>query len=462
VVRGLVGEFDRLPPPPPGAVACPNDDGSQIVALLAYRGDRAVTITVGLTGCVAVTNGSLQRTAAGMGSPPAFGPQLVAQLKRLVPAGSRSVPVTAQALAHGHWSVLARSPLGTRDEPTVVWDGHELLELGGSAGQTYGGGAPQDSGAAYDPGRHRWRQVASAPAGLRLVGAASVWTGREVFVYGGPPPPGQTSRGLAALYDPVADRWAVGAKPPFGQLRQPTAVWTGEKAILAGLVGSAVDSQLEVASFNPASDTWTRLIPPISPEHAPLGLAMVATNDGVLLWSLWQRTQPTGRCFAGTCYGVDVFRLGRSGSWQNVTGSWPQAHTVDGPIVAGSKILLAPGQIWCGACSHPAPVNEHGYVVDPKTLRLTPIPHGPLDDLGPQILWTGAAQISLNAGGSLTGPHVKVLPGDIAIWNPQTRGWARGPRAPRRPIYDAPAVWSGRQLFALAQDGHLLAYGPTR
>jgi len=84
VVRELVGEFDRLPPTPPGAVACPNDDGSQIVALLAYPGDRTVTITVGLTGCVAVTNGSVQRTAAGIGSPPAFGPQLVAQLERLV------------------------------------------------------------------------------------------------------------------------------------------------------------------------------------------------------------------------------------------------------------------------------------------------------------------------------------------------------------------------------------------
>jgi hypothetical protein len=147
--------------------------------------------------------------------------------------------------------------------------------------------------------------------------------------------------------------------------------------------------------------------------------------------------------------------------WQNVTGSWPQAHTVEGAIFTGSNILLAPGQIWCGACSHPAPFNEHGYIVDPRTLRLTAIPHGPLDDLGPQIVWTGAAEISLNAGGEITGPRVKILPGDIAIWNPQTRRWSRGLRAPRRLIYDAPAVWSGRQLFALAQDGHLLAYGPA-
>jgi hypothetical protein len=156
--------------------------------------------------------------------------------------------------------------------------------------------------------------------------------------------------------------------------------------------------------------------------------------------------------------GVDVFRLGASGAWANVTGSWPQAHTVDTPIFTGTKILLAPGQIWCGACSHPAPFNEHGYLVDPKTLRRTPIPHGPLDDLGPQILWTGAAEISFNLGGEISGPDVKVLPGDIAIWNPTTRRWSRGPRAPRQ-LDGTPAVPNGNRLYVLAHDGSLLAYG---
>ena len=92
------------------------------------------------------------------------------------------------------------------------------------------------------------------------------------------------------------------------------------------------------------------------------------------------------------------------------------------------------------------------------TLQLAPIPHGPLDDLGPQITWTGAAQISLNSGGEISGPRVLVLPGDIAIWNPSTRKWARGPRAPKKPG-DAPAVWTGDKLLVLAQDGRLLAYG---
>jgi hypothetical protein len=64
VVRRLVSELDRLPALT-GSVACPFDDGSEIVALLVYPHGRHATISVGLTGCAVVTNGRVHRTAAG-------------------------------------------------------------------------------------------------------------------------------------------------------------------------------------------------------------------------------------------------------------------------------------------------------------------------------------------------------------------------------------------------------------
>ena len=73
LVGELVQEFDRLPSAQ-GAYACPSDDGSEIVALLAYPDGHGVTVSVGLTGCETVTNGSVFRIAAGIGSPPAFRP----------------------------------------------------------------------------------------------------------------------------------------------------------------------------------------------------------------------------------------------------------------------------------------------------------------------------------------------------------------------------------------------------
>lgn len=79
----LVDQFNRLPPFAPGAIACPFDDGSQILALLGYQHGHRVRIAFALTGCEGVSNGDLTRRAAGAGRPPAFGPQLRAALERL-------------------------------------------------------------------------------------------------------------------------------------------------------------------------------------------------------------------------------------------------------------------------------------------------------------------------------------------------------------------------------------------
>jgi hypothetical protein len=461
LVSELLGELDRLPAPPSGGVACPDDDGSQIALILAYPDGQQVTITVGLTGCNMVTNGTAQRTALGVGSSSASRPQLIVQLERLVSGRPRSDPGSASVLARGRWSVRARSPLGTRYGPVFVWDGRELLELGGTAGGRLGG-APRDSGGAYDPADHRWRRVASAPSAVQPAGAASVWTGSEVFIFGRPTLPNETPTNVAGLYDPARNHWTVTSRAPVGPfIDQPSAVWTGEDVILAGFTNASHQHvQLQLASYDPATDTWSVLHPPISVAHPSLADAIVATDDGVLLWSLWGRTEKTGpNTYAGYS-GVDVFRLSPSGAWGNVTRTWPQHHTVDTPIFTGTKVLVAPGQVWCGACSPPIPVGdyEHSYVVNPRTLHISPIPHGPLDNLGPQIIWTGGAEIAFNAGGEITGPGNSVFPGDIAIWNPSTRIWARGPRAPKQ-IDDAPAVWNGSQLYVLAHDGSLLAYG---
>lgn len=82
-VTGLVRNLDRLPAFGPGAVACPNDDGSEILAILVYPSGRGQRISVGLGGCSAVTNGIVVRTAEGFGVPRAYGPQLLAELVRL-------------------------------------------------------------------------------------------------------------------------------------------------------------------------------------------------------------------------------------------------------------------------------------------------------------------------------------------------------------------------------------------
>lgn len=92
LVAQLVTRFNRLPSGPRGAVSCPADDGSEIVALVSYPGGHEVRISVGLTGCLQVTNGSVRRTASGYGPHPARGPRLLAELNRLVGGGHAAQP----------------------------------------------------------------------------------------------------------------------------------------------------------------------------------------------------------------------------------------------------------------------------------------------------------------------------------------------------------------------------------
>jgi hypothetical protein len=344
--------------------------------------------------------------------------------------------------------VLAASPLGSRQGPVVAWTGQELLEIGG-----WGGKAGPGEGAAFDPADGRWRPIAPAPVPAGAL-AASAWTGSRLFVFGGQLPYKTTLEPAAGLYDPASDTWAITATAPFGKgLRQPAAVWTGRQVVVAGVEGSRV----EAASYDPATGKWRRQDPPLPAAHPALGIALVAAAGRVIIWSLWGRMQQTGpNSFTGYS-GVDVFALA-GGRWRDVTGGWPQHQTVPPPLFTGSQILVPPGQIWCGACSHPFG-GLPGLLADPGTLRITRLPHGPLDDTGPVMVWTGAAALAINPGAEIGGP-VNVRPGDMAAWDPASGAWRRLPSAPGPLQDDATPAWTGRELLAITPDGTLLSFTP--
>jgi len=330
----------------------------------------------------------------------------------------------------------------------LAWTGQELLELGGWGGN----GGPAD-GAAFDPADGRWRPVAPAPAPVGAL-AASVWAGRWLFVYGGQLRDGRTPGPAADLYDPASGRWSVTAPAPFGHgLSQSAAVWTGRLVVVAGVEGS----RLEAASYDPAIGRWRRQDPPLPAAHPALGIAMVAAAGRVIVWSLWGRMQQTGpNSFTGYS-GVDVRALAGS-RWQDVTGGWPQHQTVPPPLFTGRQILVPPGQIWCGACSHPFG-GLPGLLADPATLQITRLPRGPLDDTSPVMVWTGAAALAINPGAEIGGP-VTVRPGDMAAWVPASGAWRRLPGASRPLQQDAAPIWTGRELLALATDSTLLSFAP--
>ena len=137
-----------------------------------------------------------------------------------------------------------------------------------------------------------------------------MWTGRQVFIFGGPTLPSETASDVAGLYDPATNHWTVTNQAPVGPFNSPAAVWTGRRVIVAGMTRG--NPTLQVAGYDPATDTWSRLQPPISPRHPPLDVSIVATNQGVILWSLWGRAAKTGADTYALYSGVDVYRLGPS------------------------------------------------------------------------------------------------------------------------------------------------------
>ena len=78
-VSRLVAEFDQVPPPSTRPVACPADDGSEIVAHLAYRSGHSVRIDVHLSGCGGFSNGDVGGAGSGERAS-----ALVSELERLL------------------------------------------------------------------------------------------------------------------------------------------------------------------------------------------------------------------------------------------------------------------------------------------------------------------------------------------------------------------------------------------
>lgn len=362
-------------------------------------------------------------------------------------------PTAAAALAHDRWRILSRSPVGAPAGASVVWTGRQLIVLGG-------GGDPtphhdRRAAAAYDPASGRWDRIAPVPSRVWADAAQTVWTGSRLFVIGG----GGRSAAAplsAGLYDPSSNRWTLTAPAPvwLSNADLAAAVWWRGRVMIAALTGSPRHRAARVLAYALRTNRWTLLPVRVRPGHLPDALTMIASRRGVLLWSLWSRDHSLGAGGFAIRSGVDVFRLA-AGRWRAVRVPWPQHRTIN-PIVAGGRVLLGATSIWCGASCSPPGVYRNGWSADPRTLALTRLPVGPLDAVGPQILWSGAAQIAFDIGGEYGS---RIVTGDIAFLDLASRRWYRGPRAPRTPG-PLPAVWDGSHLLVLDRRGTLLSYGP--
>jgi len=181
---------------------------------------------------------------------------------------------TPERLVRGHWQALPSLPpglLGRRNGAAVVWTGKELIVWGGvsvrgTVFQTHA------DGAAYDPRTGRWALLPPAPESQWLQGdhGLAVWTGREMLVWGGvtiPDPVGNPNVGRPAdgvAYDPGRRTWR---RLP-ARTAQPTpgcgdcwAVWTGRELVVGQVEEADAGGGTVAVAYDPAANRW-RPLPP--------------------------------------------------------------------------------------------------------------------------------------------------------------------------------------------------------
>jgi hypothetical protein len=177
------------------------------------------------------------------------------------------------------WESLPPSPLEGRSGAASAWTGRELLIWGGWDGgfrdPPYFG-----DGAAFDPVDGTWRSLAPAPIEART--AFSVWTGKELIVWG------STERAVrrrdGAAYNPSNNTWRTIADGPI-DITDGSAVWTGDEMIVFGAAldgNNHADTPTAIgAAYDPASDTW-RALPPS--DLSPQAMTGAWLNGELIAW----------------------------------------------------------------------------------------------------------------------------------------------------------------------------------
>lgn len=160
----------------------------------------------------------------------------------------------------------------------VVWTGDRVLIWGGN---NYNEGHTVNTGGSYDPVLDAWKAISLEGAPSPRDGHAVVWTGQEMFVWGGTGLDGTLGDG--GLYDPSTDTWrpvsTIGQPAP---LRLPFGAWTGEHVLIYSTFSLYLTEEVGVLHrYDPAQDLWLPEIV-LCDQRAMASLAW--TGSDILAW----------------------------------------------------------------------------------------------------------------------------------------------------------------------------------
>jgi N-acetylneuraminic acid mutarotase len=300
------------------------------------------------------------------------------------------------------WQSLPAAPI-TPDwnARTSVWTGKQMLVFGrdqqtalDSRGKPYATGAVNVA-ASYDPATRTWRKLSPPPKTSGFLSLSSVWTGKEMLVWG---------QGTHLAYNPSTDSWR---QLPVSRLLRVhdgfgAVVWTG-KEMLGWGGGCCGDSFSDGVAYNPRTNSWHALPKaPLPGSQHPLGV-----------WS--------GK-------GYFVVAGPRATMYDPVRNTWrqvaaPPAYSVNATAIwAGDRVVIA------GATR-----EVLSYL--PAKNRWQDLPSLPIGRVGKVVAFDGARVLVW--GGARGG--ASLIPGD--------KKWTAFAHGPLPSQLESTDVWTGTTLL---------------
>jgi N-acetylneuraminic acid mutarotase len=337
------------------------------------------------------------------------------------------------------WSRLPDAPIAARNEYAAVWTGKEMIVWGG---YSWNGQFPINTnwykdGAAYDPETRTWKKIAASPLASRG-GSVTVWTGKEMLVFGGVgpgpagSPPGGVSYSDGAAYNPSTNTWRKLAPIPQslgGHLTASAsyAVWTG-KVMLAWGFSGPVSGSLAAATYNPATNRWETGA--IAPTAAPVFGNAFWTGKKMLVW---------GSLGLGHLEGFSYDPTTRR--WASLPASPFGPTSRAGMLAAWTGKYMVVGGGFQGAQSNP--LQKDAAMYNPVTNKWTQLPDAPVgfegnDGNADPDISTGRSVITIEDGV----PGGRPLTLDLA-----TLEWSLGPKAPVPGREMTHALWTGQEAL---------------
>jgi len=244
------------------------------------------------------------------------------------------------------WTTISNlnAPTG-RGDHGVVWTGSEMI--------VWGGYPYTNTGARYNPSTDSWTTMTMVNAPEAQANPGMVWTGTEMIVFGG----GNGSIYVIAgrRYNPANDTWTATAtlNAPEGRrvwgISPSTAVWTGSEMFVWGGARSTDFQFLSTgARYNPSTDTWSST----STINAPAARdfhGVVWTGSQVLVWG---GAPNNGTNLGGTPINTGGQYLPAADAWiaTPVTGA-PTGRRTASTVWTGTEMI-----VW-GGFDGSTPVN---------------------------------------------------------------------------------------------------------